>query len=197
MRISIVHEPVQDLKDAAFKRNKGNIEAGKRPTPTILSYAFSYARVATDILQQKKIRKTRKELIMEQVNQHSSREKVRSSKITTEEIVAMNNVLQMSPWFQRRLKIIYQYQNPAHTSAPTKLLASKSLNPATEPSVDNEENPLWHNIESWTQEKSDAWLARTDGKFQVKVQQMSTKGNKPHLAKPTGNYRDTNNEHLV
>ena len=86
-----------------------------------------------------KIHKTRTELIMEPANQHSSREKVRSSKITTEEIALMNNVLQMSPWFQRRLKIMYQYLNPAHTSAPTKLLSSKLLNAATEPSVKKEE----------------------------------------------------------
>ena len=33
---------------------------------------------------------------MEQLNQHGSREKVRSSKITTAEIVAVNNVLQMT-----------------------------------------------------------------------------------------------------
>ena len=121
-----------------FKNNARKIEASKRPTPTILSYAFSYARVAADILQQKKIRKTRKELNMEQATQHKSREKVRSSKITTEKIVAMNKVLQMSPWFQRRLTIIYQYQKRFHTSAPTKWLASKFLNPATEPSVETE-----------------------------------------------------------
>jgi hypothetical protein len=60
MHINAVYEPVQDLRDAAFKSNKGKIEAAKRPTPTILSFALSYARVAADIWQQKKIRKTRR-----------------------------------------------------------------------------------------------------------------------------------------
>ena len=59
MHINSVHEPVQYLRDAAFKSNTKKIEAGKRPTPTILSFAFSYARVATYILQQK-IRKARR-----------------------------------------------------------------------------------------------------------------------------------------
>ena len=84
MRISRVLQPVQDLKDATFKNNKGNIEASKRPTPTMLSYAFSYARATKDILQQQKIRKTRNAFVMEQVNQHRSREKERSSRIRTE-----------------------------------------------------------------------------------------------------------------
>ena len=79
---------------------------------------------------------------------------------------------------------MYQYQNPAHTSAPTKLLRSEFLNPATEPSVEKENNPLLHNIESWSQETSEARLARTDGRFQVKVQEMLTKGTKTNLAKP-------------
>jgi hypothetical protein len=184
MHINAVYEPVQDLRDAAFKSNKGKIEAAKRPTPTILSFAFSYVRVATDILQQKKIRKTREELIMEQVNQHNSREKVRSSKTTMEEIITVNNVLQMSNWFQRRLKIIYQSKIPADTSMPTTLLASKLLNPSTEPSVKKEENPTWHNIEVWSQDKADAWLARTDGRFKFKVQETISKGKKPNLTNP-------------
>ena len=87
MHLNSVLEPVQDLNDAAFESKKGNIEAGKRPTPTILPYAFSCARVATDILQQKKIRKTRKELIIDQVNQHKFRQKVRSSRMTAKDIV--------------------------------------------------------------------------------------------------------------
>ena len=67
MRVNTVHEHIKDLKDAAFKSNKGKIEAAQRPKPTILALAHSYSRVATDILSQKKSRKTQRELVMEQV----------------------------------------------------------------------------------------------------------------------------------
>ena len=40
-------------------------------------------------------------------------------------------------------------------------------------------------------------MARTDGKFQLKVQDMVTKGKMPNLANQAGIYRDTNNKHLV
>ena len=80
MNINAVYEPFKDVKDAVFKSNKGKIEASQRPRPTILSYYYSYSRVATDILHQKKSRKTRTELVMDQVQQHNVQEKVRSSK---------------------------------------------------------------------------------------------------------------------
>jgi hypothetical protein len=108
------------------------LRQAKRPTPTILSYAFSYARVATHTFHQKKTRKTRNELIMDQVNT------ARSSRITTEEIHAMGKVLHMSLWPSAACnnKLIYQRQTPAHPFAPTRLLASRFLSFATERSVD-------------------------------------------------------------
>jgi hypothetical protein len=63
--------------------------------------------------------------------------------------------------------------------------------------VDNEDNPLWHSIESWSQEKADVWLARTDGRCKFNVQEMVAKGNQPNLANQAGIYRNTNNAHLV
>ena len=59
------------------------------------------------------------------------------------------------------------------------------------------ENPLWHNIEQFSQEKADAWLARTDGRFVFKVQEQISKGKKPNLLNMAGSYRDTGNEHQV
>ena len=213
-----------------------------------------------------------------QVNAHNAREKVRSSKIKTDDIAALKNVLGMSPWFIRRLKVIYQYQSPHCTAVPTQLLAPKFLNPSREPSVKREElgfvrtpvngnsvrasawgcpqgspwglegqtreqtsgprtychggdfrgrvsnrfppppipwifgaesviefhlthppkeNPLWHSIEEFSQEKADAWLARTDGRFVFKVQEQVSKGKKPNLQNMAGSYRDTGNEHQV
>ena len=80
MDINCVYEAITDLQDAVFKSNKGKIEANMRPKPTILAYAHSYSRVATDILHQKKSRKSLKELVMHQVLQHNVQEKVRSNK---------------------------------------------------------------------------------------------------------------------
>ena len=197
MNINAVYEPFKDVKDAVFKSNKGKIEASQRPRPTILSYYYSYSRVATDILHQKKSRKTRTELVMDQVQQHNVQEKVRASKIKTVDIAALKNLLGMSDWFTRRLKIIYQYQSPVYTSVPTQLLASSFLSTSTEPSVNKEENPVWYNIEGFSQEKADAWLARTDGRFNFKVQEVISKGKKPSLLNMAASYRDTNNEHQV
>lgn len=78
-------------------------------------------------------------VLVSQVSAHNAREKVRTSRIKTDDIAALKNVLGMSPWFVRRLKVIYQYQSPVCTSVPTQLLASKFLNPSTEPSVKREE----------------------------------------------------------
>jgi hypothetical protein len=69
--------------EAVFKINKGKIEAGKRPTPTILSHAASYNRVADDIRQRANTCQTRQELIMRQVTEHNIKEKTRGSKIKT------------------------------------------------------------------------------------------------------------------
>ena len=55
----------------------------------------------------------------------------------------------------RHLTVIYQVQKPASTSVPYTLLASKFLSCSTEPSVKKEENPVWHSIEEWSQEKAD------------------------------------------
>ena len=104
-----------ELKGIEFRFEKSNIlwAEGKN--------VFSYARVANDPLQQKKVRKTKKELILQQITEHNAREKVRPSKITTDEITAMGNVLLQTNWFQRRMKIIYQLA-PSQTCVPTKLL---------------------------------------------------------------------------
>ena len=197
MHIKAMYEPVQDIKDAAFKSNQGKITAGARPQPTILSYAHSYSRVAAEIQKQKKTRQTRRELVMEQVNQHNQREKVRKDKIQTDQINALSNVLNMSTWFVRRLKIVYQFQKPQCTSVPYTLLSSKFLAASTEPSVKKEENPVWHNIEEWSQEKADAWLARCDGRFKYKVTEHIAKGKKPNLANQAKDFRDTGNEPVV
>lgn len=109
MEVFAIYEPVEGIKEAVFKSNKGKIEAGKRPTPTILSYAASYNRVADDIQQKKKTRQTRKELVMKQVKEHNTIEKTCGSKIKTEDIQALSNVLEQSEWFQWKLKTIYQY----------------------------------------------------------------------------------------
>ena len=93
MHIRAMHEPVKDMRDAAFKSNKGKISAGQRPQPTILSYAHSYSRVAIDIKKRTNTRKTFRELVMDQVNQHNQRERVKRSKIKTDEISSLSNVL--------------------------------------------------------------------------------------------------------
>ena len=94
------------------------------------------------------------------------------------------------------MKIIYQLC-PAQTCAPTKLLCSKFLNSANEPSVSKQENPGWYGIELWSQEKSDAWLARTEGRFNCKVQETISKGKKPNLANQASSYRDAGQEQQV
>ena len=193
-----MYEPVKDLKDAAFKSNQGKITAGQRPQPTILAYSHSYSRVAVDIKQKKKTRQTHRELVMEQITQHNQREKVRKDKISTLEINALSNVLPMSDWFTRRLKIIYQLQKPGCTSVPYALLASKFLCASTEVSVKKEENPVWHGIEQWSQEKADAWLARSDGRFNYKVREQIAKGKRPNLLTQSRDFRDNGfDEHTV
>ena len=197
MHIRAMHEPVKDMKDAAFKSNQGKITAGQRPQPTILSYVHAYSRVAIEAQKKNKTWQTHRELVMEQVNQHNQREKVRKDKIKTDEISSMGNVLLMSEWFMRRLKIIFQYQKPSCTSVPYVLLSAKFLSASSEPSVKKEENPVWYSIEEWSREKADAWLARTDGRFNYKVKEQIAKGKKPNLVNQAKDFRDTGNEHSV
>ena len=156
MHIKAMHEPVKDMKDAAFKSNKGKIAASQRPQPTILSYLHSYARVAKDIMKKTPTRNTFKESVMEQVTQHNQREKVKRDKIKTDEISSLSNLLHMSEWFVRRLKVIYQLQRPTFTSMPYSLLSPKFMNCSTEPSVTKEDNPVWHGIKEWSKQKADA-----------------------------------------
>ena len=197
LHVSAVYEPVKDLGDAVFRSNKGKIEASQRPKPTILSYIASYSKVAHSILSRSRGRKSKRELVLEQVIAHNAREKVRQSKIKTDEIAAMKHVMEMSETFQRRMKIIYQVQSPQYTSCPTSLLAMKMLSSSTEPSVKKDENPVWYSIEEWSQEKGDAWLTRVDGKFNFMVQEVIAKGKKPNLLNQASQYRDTGLEHMV
>ena len=197
MHIKAMYEPVHDMKDAAFKSNQGKITAGQRPQPTILSYVHAYSRVAAEIQRKNKTRQTRRELVMEQVNQHNQREKVRKDKIKTDEINSLSNVLPMSAWFLRRLKIVYQFQKPQCTSVPYTLLASKFLSASAESSTKKEENPVWHGIEEWSTDKADAWLARCDGRFNYKVKEQIAKGKKPNLANQAKDFRDTGIEPVV
>jgi hypothetical protein len=65
-------------------------------------------------------------------------------------------------WFQRKLKTIYQYQDPKHTAASVNLLGSKFFSPSYESEVKKEENAMWHSMFEWSKEKADAWLQRID-----------------------------------
>ena len=56
---------------------------------------------------------------------------------------------------------------------------------------------MWYSIEQWSQEKADAWLARTDGRFNCMVSERIAKGRKPNLATQSKDFRDTGNEHCV
>ena len=99
MHVRAMHELVQDMRDAAFKSNTGKMSAGQRPQPTILSYVHSYTRVAIDIKKSTNTRKTFRELVMDQVNQHNQHERVKRDKIKTDEISSLSNALRMSDWF--------------------------------------------------------------------------------------------------
>ena len=134
---------------------------------------------------------------MDQVNKDNQREKVRKDKIKTDEISALSNLLNMSEWLQHRIKVIFQVQKPACTSLPYVLLASKFLNASSELSVKKEDNPVWHSIQEWSQEKADAWLARTDGRFNYKVKEQIAKGKKPNLLNQSKDFRDSGSEHTV
>lgn len=70
-----------------------------RNRPTVLHYAASYNKVADELVDTRKAgRKSKAELILEQVLAHNKRETVRSSKIKTDEIAALKNVVMMSLW---------------------------------------------------------------------------------------------------
>ena len=194
MEITGIYEPVNDLRHAVFKSNKGKIEAGQRPRPTILQYTDSYKRVVDDIMSQKKNRQSKKELVLKQIAEHNKAEKVRGSKIKTDEIGALSNTLEQSEWFQRKMKVIYQFQSPQYTSVPTVLLANKYLNASWESGVKKEENALWYGIFEFGTWKADAWLARTDGKFNFRVEESIAKGKKPNLLNQAGEYRDKDPE---
>jgi hypothetical protein len=198
LHISAVFESITDMKDAAFKSNKGKIEASLRPRPTILHYSYAYSRVAEDQLSKKQAgRKHKSQLILDQVNQHNSHEKVRASRIKTEEIAALKNVAETSLEFQRRMKIIWHLQAPPYTSVPNCLLASRFLSPTCEPTVRKEENPVWYSFQEWTSAKADSWLLRTDGRFRAQVAEVTAKVKKPNLQKQAALCRDTGNEALV
>ena len=158
----------------------------------------AYSRVATETRKQKKTRQTHRELVMEQVNQHNQREKVRRDKIKTDEISSIGKLLLMSEWCMRRLKIIYQYQKPSCTSVPYTLLSAKFLSASSEPSVNKEGNPVWYSIEEWSQDKADAWFARAAGRFNYKVKEQIAKGKKPNLIDQARDFRDARrHEHAV
>jgi hypothetical protein len=160
MNISAIHEPSKDLSDIVFKSNKSKIEASQRARPTILQYGISYSRVADQLISTKKSgRKSRQELIVEQIVNHNKKETVRSSRIKTDEIAALKNVVLMSDWAQRCLKVIWQSQLPPYSSVPITLLASRFLNPAQEVKVNKDEKPVWLDILLYNTSKSDAWLS--------------------------------------
>jgi hypothetical protein len=164
MNVSAIHELSKDLSDIVFKSNKSKIEASQRARPTILQYGISYSKVADQLISTKKAgRKSRQELIVEQIVNHNKKETVRSSRIKTDEIAALKNVVVMSDWAQRRLKVIWQSQLPPYSSVPITLLASKFLNPTQEVKVNKDEKPVWLDILQYNTNKSDAWLARIDG----------------------------------
>ena len=56
---------------------------------------------------------------------------------------------------------------------------------------------MWHSIQEWSQEKADAWLARTDGRFNYKVKEQIAKGKKPNLLNQSKDFRDSGSEHTV
>ena len=57
--------------------------------------------------------------------------------------------------------------------------------------------PVWLDILQYTTTKSDAWLARIDGKFVNLVSDMTAKGKKPNLQNQAAQYRDTGHEEMV
>ena len=130
-------------------------------------------------------RKSRSELVVEQIVNHNKKEAVRSSKIKTDEIAALKNVVVMSRWAQRRLRVIWQSQLPPFSSIPITLLASKFLNPAQDVKVNKDDKPVWLDILQHSKAKSDAWMARVDGKFTALVNDMTAKGGKTQLAEPS------------
>ena len=180
LNVSAIHEPSQDLSDIVFKSNKFKIEASQRTRPTILQYGISYSKVADQLITTKKAgRKSRAELIVDQILNHNKKETVRSSRIKTDEIAALKNVVVMSDWAQRRLKVIWQSQLPPYSSVPISLLASKFLSPVQEIKVNKDEKPVWLDILQYSTAKSDAWLARTDGKFVNVVKTCRPRGRDP------------------
>ena len=70
------------------------------------------------------------------------------------------------------------------------LLGSKFLSPAFESGIKKDENPLWYSMYEWSQEKADAWLTRTDGTFNFRVEEQIAKGKKPNLLNQSSHYRD-------
>ena len=157
LNVSAVHEPSRDLTEIVFKSNESKIEASQRTRPTILQYAISYSRVADQLVAMKNAgRKSRSELIVDPIVNHNKKETVRSSRIKTDEIAALKNVVVMSRWAQRRLRVIWQSQLPPFSSIPITLLASKFLNPAQDVKVNKDDKPVWLDILQYSTAKSDA-----------------------------------------
>jgi hypothetical protein len=156
------------------------------------------SKVADQLISTKKSgRKSKQELIVEQILNHNKKETVRSSRIKTDEIAALKNVVVMSDWAQRRLKVIWQSQLPPYSSVPITLLASRFLSPTQEVKVNKDEKPVWLDILGYSTSKSDAWLARIDGRFNNLVTEMTAKGKKPNLQNQAAQYRDTGHEDMV
>ena len=129
-------------------------------------------------------------MIMKQVKEHNMMERNRGSKIKTEDIQALGNVLEQSEWLQRESRTIYQYHDPKHTADPVNRLGSK-LSSLYESEVKKEENAMWYGMFEWSKEKADAWLQRTDDRFDFKVEEQIAKGKKPNLLNQAVQYRDT------
>jgi hypothetical protein len=50
--------------------------------------------------------------------------------------------------------------------------------PSYDSEVKEDENAMWYSMFEWSKEKADAWLQRTDGRFNFKVEEQMSKRKK-------------------
>ena len=185
-----------NLKDQIFESISTKAHAVRRARTTVLGHMAAYNIIMEQEMSKRGQRKSRQELLMDCIKWHNTKEKTRTSKINPTEVNTMKVVSTWDPDGRatRRLQAMWGASPPAQSAVTVEMLGAPYLDPAKDVLVPTEKDPLWHGIFHPTEPKLLAYLQRSEGVFQHKIDEQVAAGRKPSLINRANEYKDNDKE---
>ncbi len=172
-----------DLKSAIFDSISSKQAATRRARTSVLGFVAAYGVLVDQDVLKRSQRKSRSELLMEHIKWHNKHEKMRSCRLQNSEIKAMMIIMEWPQGSQalRALTAIWGASHPSQASVTTDMIAADYLDPSKANLVSKDDNPLWHAIFQPKLDVIETYLARCEGTFQYRINDLIKSGKKPNL----------------